>query len=398
VTPRVLHVVESLDRGAVENWLLRMLRHGRRKGVALDWTFYCTLERPGERDADALEMGAKVLHSPAPIGRTLRFGRHLRTELRRGHYDVLHCHHDLLSAVYLLASLGIPMRRRIVHAHNADEALPTPSRAKQKLYREPMRRICLGLADRIVGISDNTLDTFLAGRTRDPERHVVHYYGLDPSPFQTAKADRLGFRRELRLREDAFIMLFAGRMAPEKNPAFAVEVLAELRKLVPHAVAVFAGAGAEEAAVAAKVRELGIEPAVRFLGWRTDLAEVMSCCDCFILPRPERPLEGFGLAVVEAQLAGMRLLLSRGIADDPMLPGACYERLALSEGPAAWAAAASRLSRREPLARAAAAAALEASPMDLDFALRHLLQLHGQEIGDAPPAHREPCLTGRVGP
>lgn len=376
MTPRVLHVVESLDRGAVENWLLRMLRHAQRAGVALDWTFYCTLERPGERDADAVAMGAKVLHSPVPIGHTLSFGRHLRTELRRGHYDVLHCHHDLVSAVYLLASLGIPIRRRIVHAHNADEALPTPSRAKQKLYREPMRRICLGLADRIVGISNNTLDTFLAGRTRDPQRHVVHYYGLDPSPFLTAKADRPGFRRELGLREDAFIMLFAGRMVPEKNPAFAAEVLAELRKLVPHAVAAFAGAGADEAAVAAKVRELGIDPAVRFLGWRTDLAEVMSCCDCFILPRPERPLEGFGLAVVEAQLAGLRMLLSLGIANDPILPGAHYERLPLAAGPKAWAEAALRLSRQPSFPRTESAAALKASPMDLDFALGQLFALY----------------------
>ena len=29
-----------------------------------------------------------------------------------------------------------------------------------------MRRVCLGMADRIVGISNITLDTFLAGRAR----------------------------------------------------------------------------------------------------------------------------------------------------------------------------------------------------------------------------------------
>jgi hypothetical protein len=44
---RVVHVVENLQRGAVENWLLRMLRHARAQGRALDWTFYCALGEPG---------------------------------------------------------------------------------------------------------------------------------------------------------------------------------------------------------------------------------------------------------------------------------------------------------------------------------------------------------------
>ena len=40
---KVLHIVENLHRGAVENWLIRMLRHARQRSVALDWTFYCAM-------------------------------------------------------------------------------------------------------------------------------------------------------------------------------------------------------------------------------------------------------------------------------------------------------------------------------------------------------------------
>ena len=117
--------------------------------------------------------------------------------------------------------------------HNADEALPTPSRLKQRLYREPMRRVCLFMADRIVGISNHTLDTFLAGRARRPERDLVHYYGLDPTPFENVAADRAEFRRQWDLPEDALILLFGGRLVPEKNPVFAVDVLANLRCIEP---------------------------------------------------------------------------------------------------------------------------------------------------------------------
>jgi glycosyltransferase involved in cell wall biosynthesis len=193
---KVLHIVESLDRGAVENWLMRMLRHARKKGMDVDWTFYCVLGRPGAMDDEARALGARVVHSPVPRKRKLAFIRALRNQMQSEKYDALHCHHDLTNAVYLLASIGVPIRRRIVHLHNADESLPTPSCLKQGLLREPMRRICLTLADKIVGISNCTLDTFLAGRLRRPNRDIVHTYGVDPTLFVNIIVDRANFRRQ----------------------------------------------------------------------------------------------------------------------------------------------------------------------------------------------------------
>ena len=140
-------------------------------------------------------------------------------------------------------------------------------------------------------------------------------------------------------------------MTPEKNPVFAVDVLAALRRRLPGAVAVFAGAGDLEAAVRARADELGLSDAVRLIGWRDDIAEVMSASDWFVLPHPHAPMEGFGIAVVEAQLAGLRLLLSLGVSDAPILPGASCRRLSLDDGADAWGAAAARaLAGADPFA------------------------------------------------
>ena len=87
-------------------------------------------------------------------------------------------------------------------------------------------------------------------------------------------------------------------------------------------------------------------------------------------------MEGFGLAVVEAQLAGLRMLLSRGIPDDSLLSTASFRRLALSGGSKAWAIAAMDLLRNPAPSRAAALAALRKSPMNMDQALNGLLALH----------------------
>ncbi|MGH6957218.1 MAG: glycosyltransferase [Caulobacteraceae bacterium] len=375
--PRTLHIVESLHRGAVETWLVRMLEHGTRRRVALDWTFYCTEAPPADLEAKARALGAAVIYSPAPLRRPLAFARALRRELRRGRYEAIHCHHDLVSGLYLLATAGLPLKRRVVHIHNADESVPTRSRLKQRLYRPTLRRLCLGFADRIAGISDHTLDTFLSGRPRRAGRDRVVFYGVDPRPFERACAARATFRQALGLSPAAPLLLFFGRMTPEKNPIFTVDILAALRRPLPETVAVFAGAGGLEGAVRERAAKLGQADAVRFLGWRSDAAEVMSACDWFVLPRPHTPMEGFGLAVVEAQLAGLRLLLSMGVSDAPLLSGACYRRLALDSGAEAWADAAADLWAAPPPSRHAALEALKASPMDMDCALAGLMELHG---------------------
>jgi glycosyltransferase involved in cell wall biosynthesis len=164
-------------------------------------------------------------------------------------------------------------------------------------------------------------------------------------------------------------------MAPEKNPVFVVDILAALRRDLPEAIAVFVGSGSLEEAVRRRAAELDQSSFVHLLGWRTDVPEVMAASDWFILPHPEEPLEAFGIAVVEAQLAGLRLLVS-GILDDPLLPSAAVRKIALREAPKVWAQAALDLWRGPQPSRAAAVADLERSPMNMDRALAGLLELH----------------------
>ena len=373
--PKIIHIVENLDRGAVENWLVRMFKHGLASGNSLDWTFYCILGKPGKLDEEVCSHGGKVIYSLVSLLERQEFFRALHVTLKQGNYDILHCHHDIMSAVYIAASWGTPIQKRLVHIHNADENLSTPSRLKQRALKKPMRRICL-TADRVVGISNHTLDTFLAGRPRQPHKHVVHYYGVDPTPFRTTAPDRSKFRQDLNLAPDARILFFGGRIVPEKNPLFVIEVLAELRKLDPKAVAIFAGAGVLEPLVIPKAQQLNVDSSVRMLGWRADMPDVMRCCDWFILPRPEYPMEGFGLAVVEAQLAGLRMLLSKGIPDDPLLPTACFRRLSLEQPANQWAKAATELLREPAPSTQAVVESLKSSPIDMDYALKDLLSLY----------------------
>ncbi|MEP7067387.1 MAG: glycosyltransferase [Gemmatimonadota bacterium] len=379
--PRVIHIVESLDVGAVEGWLLRMLRAGGKWGADLDWTFYTVLQRPGRFDEAAREMGARVINSPVALDDKINFTRALRRELKRGKYDVLHCHHDVVSAVYLLAAAGLPISNRIVHVHNADLHVPTGNPRKSALLREPMRRLCLLLGNRIVGISGYTLDNFLSNRSRKPRRDVVLYYGIDTAPYHTVTQSRAALRASLDMPENARILLFAGRMVEYKNPLFVLDLLDEIAEEEPDAYAVFAGAGPLEDKVRERAQWLGIEERVRVLGWRDDTIALMQGADVLVFPRVEEITadvgrEGLGLVVVEAQAAGLPSLLSRGIPQDAIVHTQLCDTVPLADGPKAWGARARSIFAAPRPDRALALAAIEKSEFALEAGFRNLIALH----------------------
>ena len=165
---RILNIVENLDKGAVENWLVNVFLTSRQMRPDWDWTFYCILGRPGRLDEKVKAAGGKIIYAPFAISEKRKFLEHLRKELKAGRYDIIHSHHDYLSGFYLLSSRGIQFRKRILHVHNTDKALPVGSRFMEKLLLKPFRWLGYRYSDVIVGISEDTLMAPAIGRARLP--------------------------------------------------------------------------------------------------------------------------------------------------------------------------------------------------------------------------------------
>lgn len=373
---RLIHIVENMHDQAVENWIFRIMRDSRRAWPDHHWTFYCVLDREGRLDAQVRELGGDVIHSPVAIGDTTGFMRHLHGALRDGRYDVMHAHHDIVSAVYLLASLRTGVRRRIVHVHNTAMALPTPSRMKRAIAWEPMRRTCLALSDRIAGISRDALASMLADAEPRPPRDVVVYYGIDTDKFRNPRRTPECTRSEIGVKNEDRLILFAGRMTEYKNPAFAVDVLAEIAESVPNSVLAFAGVGPEAVTVERRANEIGLGDRIRILGWRDDLAELMLASDLLLWPGQEVPKEGLGLGIVEAQAAGLPIIMSRSVPEDAVVIEDLVSIVPLATGPAAWGREAERRLRRTHISRTDALGQIESSPFSLAAGTANVMALY----------------------
>lgn len=377
---RVLHIVENLDSQAVESWLLRVLRASREDYPQVHWAFFCALGREGRLDDLARSLGAEVIYSQHEIGDKLRFIHSLRDVMKRGRYDILHCHHDVMSAPYLLASQGLPFQKRIVHVHNTSLSLPTPNRLKANLAREPMRKMCLRMADQIVGISKEALKSMVGNGKTDPGRQSVVHYAVDTDKFSRGRVDRDRFRKRLSFATDVKVLLFIGRVVSYKNPSFVVDILEHLLKKRSNVVAVFAGVGDQEEEILAMARLKTLESSVRLLGFRDDVPELMANSDVLIWPSLEEPKEGLGLGIVEAQAAGLPILMSRSVPTEAILVPELVDVLPLSVGAEAWSERVSEILDRPRPSREESRARVDSSSFSMAAGVRNIISLYDTRV------------------
>jgi glycosyltransferase involved in cell wall biosynthesis len=93
------------------------------------------------------------------------------------------------------------------------------------------------------------------------------------------------------------IVLTVARLDAQKGHKFLLDAITQ----IPDAHFLLAGEGAEQAGLQAQARELGIGDRLSFLGYRSDVPDLLASCDLFVLPSL---YEGFPLSVLEAMAAG----------------------------------------------------------------------------------------------
>jgi len=134
--------------------------------------------------------------------------------------------------------------------------------------------------------------------------------------------------------EDTLLLGSVGRLAPEKNQEFMIDILSELRSMGVGCKLVIAGSGNHKAVLNKRSQDLGVEDYFKLLGNRSDTPELYSALDVFLLTSN---FEGVPLSAVEAQSCGLPCFISDVVTRDVEVGNAKY--LSLTGGPKKWAEA-----------------------------------------------------------
>ena len=152
----------------------------------------------------------------------------------------------------------------------------------------------------------------------DPTRIYASPHCVDSAFFEQRAAPWAGVEGRRRAREsfgisaDAPLLVFAGKLERRKRPS---DVLEAAALLADGTEVLFAGDGAERAALEADARRLGVHATFAGFLTQTELPRAYRAGDCLVLPSTT---ETWGLVVNEALAAGTPVVVSEkcGCADD----------------------------------------------------------------------------------
>lgn len=139
--------------------------------------------------------------------------------------------------------------------------------------------------------------------------------GIDFSRF-LLKDTKSDIRKELNIPQNAYVIGHVGRFVEQKNHEFIVGVFSELHKIKGNAFLLLVGTGPMENKIKKKIRMLGLGESCLFLSHRDDIPKIMKGMDVFFFPSL---FEGFGNVITEAQLSGLRCVVSKNIPDEAYL-------------------------------------------------------------------------------
>ena len=278
---RVVHLHRIRGIGGSERHLLTLLPALAAEGVE---PVFLGLDDPGWDVAPFYrELGVEYVQLPCARDIDPGLVRAVRRELARLRPDVVHTH---LVHGDVYGALGAGPAPVVSTKHNDDPFRRGPFRYVERvLTRKAARVITITEALRRFCVDDVGLP---------PAKVEVVHYGLDGLP------EAWGPNPELAVPDDARVLLCVCRLVEQKGVDVAVRALAQIRETEPRAVLVVLGEGPERP-------KLGAE-GVYLPGRVGDVAAWYRRAE--VLVHPAR-WEGFGLALLEAMLAGKPVVATR---------------------------------------------------------------------------------------
>lgn len=153
-----------------------------------------------------------------------------------------------------------------------------------------------------------------------PVESVLREYGVETpieiikTGVEVSKEDhRERIRHQFGIDEKAFVLLYVGRVAKEKNLSLLLRTFKNVRRKFANAVLMIVGSGPDEDECRSEAWGLGIEDGVIFTGMQShdEVIRMYGAADAFVFPSVT---ETQGLSVCEAIRAGLPCIAVRAAA------------------------------------------------------------------------------------
>lgn len=273
---RILHLINAVEIGGAQRLLVDLLPRMAQEEDTVELAVYENLENDFTqhlRDAGIriIVLGEKNYRNPLLVFKLRKLFKH---------YDLVHVHLFPSSYWASLAARGLKVKL-VFTEHSTSNA-----RRDKALFR-PIEKFIYARFDKIISISQQTQDALCQWLGCGDKRFVVVNNGIDTHKFISSDPAR-----------DGATLIMVARFVAAKDHQTVIRAM----KLLPDDVTLdLVGDGPTRLACETLARELGVSKRIRFLGERTDVAELIAASRIGI---QSSFWEGFGLTAVEIMASG----------------------------------------------------------------------------------------------
>lgn len=227
--------------------------------------------------------------------------------------DVVNAHH-FMPFVFSFYGSKVIHRKKLVYTEHSEWDIDKVNR-----FWHHIGKFLLNKTDLIIGVSSEISETLTLKYNLRPSKVKTITNGINTNKFNRSDEWRI-IRREIGCDEGDFVIGNVSNFRRVKNHIFLIEAFSGIVKRNPNTKLVLIGQGFlgdpenTEDEIKGLVRKLGIEDNVKFLGYRDDIAQVLSTFDLFCLTSLK---EGLPISLLEAMATGVPVVGTdvEGISD-----------------------------------------------------------------------------------
>ena len=161
------------------------------------------------------------------------------------------------------------------------------------------------LANHLITVSERAKQHLV--RQLIPARKITAVYNSLPASRQPSSMTSTEAKERLGVSRDTLVLGTVSRASYLKGIDTAIQAFALLKAEFPDAIFLMVGDGKNEAELKLLAKRLGVEDDFRFLGFRTDIPELLRAMDLFVFPST---MEAMGIALLEAMASGIPIVAS----------------------------------------------------------------------------------------
>ena len=216
--------------------------------------------------------------------------------------NIIHAHSYSYFPTYTSALVKILRKRPLIlTTHQPPTEKAFKSKLLMKMYNHSLGRLSLMKADKIIAVTRLEADFLVKVAGARPDKIRVIPEGVDLNLFRPKTAE-IGSEK---------VLLFVGRVAPEKGLIHLIRAMPKVVSAFPSASLLIVGEDQGIQRELMKVAEgLKVKKAIHFLGpkFGSELARIYQRATIFVLPSV---YETFGLAALEAMATGLPIVTTK---------------------------------------------------------------------------------------